>query len=155
MLGFVLVSGIQSIWVPRDVLWIPSFGIRDGIANNSIANLDQNSLNYQSRQPVNMNRRRPDLGNLIEPLIVKPIDNWELLMYLFSWLFFPSFFKSLKYTLRVPQSRLRFWNCSLPDVNKYNLYGSTPLRECFLTKVYIRLLSYTYYYIQFPTEYNQ
>ena len=32
---------------------------------------------------------------------------------------------------------------------------SPPLCECFLTKVYIRLLSYTYYYIQFPTEYNQ
>ena len=44
-------------------------------ANSSIANLDQNSLSHQFRQPVNMNGRGPDLGNIIEPLIVNPIHN--------------------------------------------------------------------------------
>ena len=69
--------------------------------------------------------------------------------------FFHLFSNLFKYTLRHSQSRLRFWNCSLPDVNQYNLYGSTPLRKCFLTNVYIRSLSYTYFNIQYPTEYNQ
>ena len=42
-----------------------------GCANNSITNLDTYSLNSQSRQPVDVNRRWPDLVKIFEPLIRK------------------------------------------------------------------------------------